>query len=242
MAYLLWQLLRDAYSELGQLQVSAATGGTTTTIVDSKLIGAGRDDDWNGGAVIVLSAGGAAPEGEFGRVSDYVDAAGTLTVPEMSAAVESGDLYGLVSEYYPLQQMIELANQALRNLGDLTHADTTTLDTAAGQTEYPAAIAWKRRPPRRIDIQTRTGDADDHRWALVRAWDYVPAAAGESGVIVFRSPLRAGRELRIWYEDAHPRVSAYDDEIREEIHPALAVAAAVEKALVWQVSRLDGWR
>ncbi len=163
MTYLLWQLLRDAYAELGQLQAAQATGGSTTTIVDSKLIGTGRDDDWNGGAVIVLSADGAAPEGEFGRVSDYIDAAGTLTVPEMSAAVESGDLYGLVSEYYPLQQMVELANQALRSLGDLTHVDTTTLDTAVGQSEYAASAAWKRRPPRRIDIQTRTGEGGDHR-------------------------------------------------------------------------------
>lgn len=240
MTYLLWQLLRDAYAELGQLQVSEATGGSTTTIVDSKLIGTGRDDDWNGGAVIVLSAGGAAPEGELGRVSDYVDTTGTLTVPEMSAAMESGDLYGLVSEYYPLQQVIELANQALRNLGDLTYVDTAALDTAAGQTEYAASAAWKRRPPRRIDIQTCTGNAGDHRWALVRDWAYVPAAAGETGLIVFRTQLPAGRELRIWYADAHKRVSAYDDVIHESIHPALAVAAVVEKALVWQVSRLDG--
>ncbi len=75
---------------------------------------------------------------------------------------------------------------------------------------------------------------------LMRDWAYVPAAAGESGLIVFRTQLPAGRDLRIWYEDAHPRVSAYDDEIREEIHPALAAAAVVEKALIWQVSRLDG--
>ncbi len=37
-----------------------------------------------------------------------------------------------------------------------------------------------------------------------------------------------------------PRVNAYDDVIHETIHPALAAAALVEKALTWQVSRLDG--
>jgi len=240
MTYLFWQLLRDAYADLGQLQAAQATGGSTTRVVDTKLIGLGRDDDWNGGTVIVLSAGGQAPEGEFGRVSDYVDATGTLTVPEMSASVESGDLYGLVSEYYPLQQMVELSNQALRNLGDLTHVDPATLDTASGQTEYAASAAWKRRPPRRIDIQTCTGEGGDHRWALVRNWAYLPAATGQSGLIVFRTQLPTGRDLRIWYEDVHPRVSAYDDAIHESIHPALAVAAVVEKALGWQVSRLDG--
>jgi hypothetical protein len=44
MAYYLWQLLRDAYAELGQLTIAAATGGSTTTVVDSKLTGTGRDD------------------------------------------------------------------------------------------------------------------------------------------------------------------------------------------------------
>ena len=154
--------------------------------------------------------------------------------------MESGDLYALVSEYYPLHQMIELANQALRSLGDVTLVNTTTLDTAANQTEYAAAVTWKRRPPRRIDIQTKPGDGGDHRWARVRSWEYVPAAAGSAGLIVFRNQPEAGRDLRIWYEDIHPRVSAYDDEIREEIHPMLAAAAVVEKALIWQVSRLDG--
>jgi hypothetical protein len=59
-------MLRDAYAELGQLQVATATGGNTTTVVDTKLAGMGQDDDWKGGAVIVLQdagGAGAAPEG-----------------------------------------------------------------------------------------------------------------------------------------------------------------------------------
>ena len=68
-------------------------------------------------------AGGAraAPEGEFGRVSAYVDETGTLTVDTLTAAVGAGDLYGLVSEYFPLQQMIVLANLALSEPGGYFH-------------------------------------------------------------------------------------------------------------------------
>ena len=43
MTYSLWQLLRDAYSELGQLQVAEATGGSAATLVDSKLTGTGKN-------------------------------------------------------------------------------------------------------------------------------------------------------------------------------------------------------
>ena len=242
MTYFLWQLLRDAYQELGQLQVAQATGGTTTTLVDSQLSG-GRDDDWNGGTVIVLDdAGGAgdAPEGEFAVVTDYEDTSGTLMIDTLTAAVAAGDTYGLANALYPLRQMIELANLALKGLGDILQVDTVTLTTAAGQTEYSAAAAWQRRPPIRVDIQTNTNDADDNRWEIVRGWEFVPAAAGSAGLIGFRTQPTAGRKLRVWYLGAHPRLEAYDDPIHESIVETLAAAAVVEKALLWQVSRLDG--
>jgi len=243
MSYKLWNLVRDAYQELGQLQVAKATGGSTTTVVDTKLVNTGKDDDWKDGAVIVLEdAGGAsaAPEGEFARVSAYVDSTGTLTIDTLTAGVASGDVYGLVSAYYPLQQMIEIVNLALKSLGDLVLVDTTTLDTATDKTEYAAAVAWKRRRPVQVDIQTQTGDADDNRWEPLYDWEFVPAAAGSTGLIVFKQQPTASRDLRIWYESAHPRVNTYEDVIHETVHPALAVAAVVEKALVWQNTRLEG--
>ena len=238
MTYYLWQLLRDAYSELGQLHVAEATGGTTTTMVDSKLINTGRDDDWQGGAVIILEADGESPEGEFGRVSGYVDSSGTLTFPAMTAAVTSGDLYGLVNEVYSLHQMIVLANLGLRGLGDILNVDTS-LETETSRSEYQAAVTWKRRPPREIDIQGND-DEDDNRWARIQDWHFVPAIANTPGKIIFRRPPEGGRALRVWYESIHPRVGAYDDVIHETIHPALAAAALVEKAITWQLSRLEG--
>lgn len=243
MGYCLWHLVRDAYLQLGQLQVARATGGSATTVIDSRLIHTGKEDDWKDGAVIVLEdagGSGAAPEGEFARVIGYAPGSGTLTIESLSAAVAEGDVYGLVTADYPLQQMITLANLALRKLGDLVLVDSTTLDTTGLKTEYAAAAAWKRRRPRRVDVETRTGDADDHRWQTVYDWAFVPAAAGSSGLIVFRTQPSAGRDLRVWYEDLHPGVQGYADLIHETIHPALACAALVESALTWQVSRLEG--
>ena len=168
MAFTLSNMLQGVYKALGQLRVSTATGGSTTTIVDTKRVGTANDDDFrNGVAFVVRDAGGAsaAPEGEFNRISAYVDSTGTFTVDTAyTAAPASGDTYAWANQQYPIYEMIQAMNDGLRLLGDVPLVDTTTLDTAAAQTEYAAAVAWKRRRPYRIDIQGRTGDADDNQW------------------------------------------------------------------------------
>ncbi len=243
MTFTLSNLLQAIYTELGQLQVSAATGGTTTTLVDSAMIGSGGQDDvWKNAALFILQdTAGAAPQGEFQRISANDDSTGTFTLDTaFSAAPAAGDTYGIASEYYPLRTMIEIINAGLRALGDIPLVDSATLTTAAGQTEYPASLTWKRRPPTRIDIQDQTGDSDDNHWLRLFDWEFVPASPGQTGLIVFGSEPTAGRALRIWYQDSHPRLNDFDDPLSEVIAPDLAVAAGVERALRWQNSRLGG--
>ena len=139
MSFTLSNLLQQVYAELGQLQVGTATGGTTSTLVDSRMANLGLDDDWENGAICIMEADSQAPEGEYQRISSYADGSGTFTLEEgLTAAPQSGDTYGLVSAYYPLYTMVELVNAGLRALGDIPLVDTTTLDTAARQTEYAA--------------------------------------------------------------------------------------------------------
>ena len=241
-------MLQGVYKALGQLRVSTATGGSTTTIVDTKRVGTANDDDFrNGVAFVVRDAGGAsaAPEGEFNRISAYVDSTGTFTVDTAyTAAPASGDTYAWANQQYPIYEMIQAMNDGLRLLGDVPLVDTTTLDTAAAQTEYAAAVAWKRRRPYRIDIQGRTGDANDNQWLEVShgagGWYWVPAAAGSTGLIVFDFQPPTSLDMRIWYADRHPVVNAYGDVINERIEPELAVLAGKMKALEWQVARTRG--
>jgi hypothetical protein len=245
MSFTLSDLLKEVYTELGQMQASSATGGGDDYLTDSKMANtSGKDDVWKNGAVFIIEdAGGAgdAPEGEYKLITAYDDTNGKFTVESnFSTQPASGDLYGIVSEYYPLYTMIELANAGLRGLGDIALVDTTTLDTASGQTEYTAALAWKRKTPLRIDYQGETGDEDDNQWIRVFDWEFVPASPGSTGLIVFHSELPAGRDLRIWYLGIHPRLSAFDDEVAEVITPELAISSCVERALRWQNSRLGG--
>jgi hypothetical protein len=241
MVYKLSNLLQNIYTELGQLTVTTATGGTTTTAVDSKQIGAHSDDDWKNGALFVIAAESAAPEGEFECISGYMDSSGTFTVDAaFNAVVESGDTFGFASDHYPLRTLIELANAGLRALGDIALVDTTSLETSVNTSEYAAALAWKRRRPLMIDYQGRMGASGDNQWVRVYDWEFIPALPNSTGLIIFNEELPEGRDIRIWYVDSHTRVSAYDDAISETIAPELAAAAAVERALRWQNSRQGG--
>ena len=243
MAFELTNLLVEAYRRLGQFNESAQTSGTaTTTIIDSVLAGKGADDDWVDGAVFVTyDAGGsaAAPEGQFKVVTDYADSTGTFTFGAMTAATGVGDRYGYVSQLYPLQTLIGLANSTLQSLGDIPLVDTTTLDTAAAQTEYTYAVDWKRSPPYRVDMQGKTTDANDNQWRIVDGWEYIPATAAATGLLVLPQ-LASGRGLRIWYQGPHPSVQAYGDDIFAGFNPELVTLGLVERALEWQNSRLQG--
>lgn len=244
MAYTLSNLLWDAYTLLGQAHTTQATGGTTLTALDSKLVGEGKNDDWNNGVLFVLrDAGGAsaAPEGEFQRVSDYADNTGTFTVDTaFSAAIASGDRIGYTTPRWSLYEMKELVNLALSELGDLDFVDTTTLDTADDQTEYAASVTWKRTPPKRVDVQTVDDDTNDNRWYEIKDWEYVPAAGGSTGLIIFPYQLIADYGIRVWYIGAHPELNAYSDVVDERIHPSVARWATVVQALKTMNARTQG--
>jgi len=233
MAYTFSELLQHAYAELGQLRQGTATGGSASTLVDAELAGQHREDDWKGGALF-LAAGGEPPAGEFARVAGFVASSGTLALASsLSEAAEAGMAYGLASAQYPLATMVELANSALRGLGDVPQVDEDVLATGA-------ALEWARRRPLRIDYLAIPGVSAGNPWRTVHDWDFVPAAPGAPGRVVLAEPLPAGRPLRVWYLAAHPRLAAHDDVLADAIAPELAVAAVAERALRWQLARKGG--
>ncbi|MEX1247553.1 MAG: hypothetical protein WEA61_03660 [Anaerolineales bacterium] len=241
MPYTLSTLLQDIYAELGQFQVSLATGGSASTLLDASLAGKHSDDEWKGGAIFVVGSAGAAPEGEFAALAGFASSSGTFTLAaSLGAAIEAGDRYGLASAYYPLETMIELANAGLRALGDIPLVDDQTLVTGDGQSSYVATLEWTRRRPLRIDYLAIPGLSAIDPWRTVHDWDFVPGMPGNPGLILFADALPAGRPLRIWYQAAHPGLRAYDDPVAAALAPELAVAAGAERALHWQNARLGG--
>jgi hypothetical protein len=230
-------LLVDIYTELGQLRVGRASGGSASTLEDETLAGKHSDDEWKGGVIFVIEAEGAAPGEEFSAVSSFDTAAGIFSLTSvMSAAIEAGDRYGLASAFYPLETMIELANAGVRALGDIPLVDDLTLLTS--ESTYVATLEWTRRRPLRIDYLAVPGSSTTDPWRTLHDWDFVPAAPGANALILFADALPASRPLRIWYQAAHPVLRAFDDAVAASMAPELAVSAGVERALRWQAARL----
>jgi len=238
----LTHILQQLYRRLGG-KVTLATGGSTTTVIDTKLAeelaDSNEDDIYNGGTVIVIEdAGGAAaaPEGEFSRVTDYVASTQTLTCsPALTTAPASGDRVLIASPDFPLYDMIEVANDALKYISRVPRYDTS-ITTAANQTEYTLPLAVKGRQILDVEMQGITTDANDNRWQKIPNWLEGFAAAGSTGT--FRLvQLASGYTIRITYLAEHARVDAFDDYIDEHFDRNLVHAAVYAHALQWKNDR-----
>lgn len=235
----LTHVLQQLFRRLGG-KTTLATGGSTTTAVDTKLEaeleGGNQDDIFNGGTIIVIEdAGGsnAAPEGEFSRITDYVASSTTLTFsPAMTTAPAVGDRIVIAPPDFPLYDMIEAVNDALKDLAEIPKYDTS-ITTAANQTEYTLPIAVKGGRILEIEIQGITTDANDNGWIPVPVSKEQFANAGSTGTL--RLPqYPSGYTVRITYVKPHQRVDSYDDYIDENYHPHLVHSAVYAYALQWR--------
>lgn len=235
----LTHLLQRVYRKLGGTVITTATSGSTTTAADTKLVdvlGDGNADDaYNGGTLIVVrdaGGAGAAPEGEFSRISDYTASTFLFTLDStLTAEIGAGDTFMFAVQDYPLATMIEIVNDALSYLGDLPLPDTS-ITTAANQTEYTLPVAVKRDELLFVEIQGQTTDANDNQWIPIRNYRTVPAAPGSAGTLIIPQ-YAEGYTVRLTYMGRHPPVSTYADPISEYIHPDLAVACVTAHALAW---------
>ncbi len=230
-------------AELGQADIRTATGGSTTTLVDSTLGTNYEDaDSLIGGAVYVsydAGGAGAAPQGEYKKITDYDPSTGTLTFTAMTVAPASGDEYFLSIPSFPIDVVKERVNAGLRMLGPIPLIDKTTLDTVSSQSEYTQSLTWKYAPPLKIEMQT-SNTSGDAKPELLTGWSVEPAAAGSTGLIRFPYHLSAGYDLYITYLGVHPTLNLYTDQVQEYITDELAVSAAAYKVAQWYNARQGG--
>ncbi len=237
-------LLADALRRLGQLKEATATGGSTTTAIVAKFTDTAKfpyeDDAFKEGVLFVIrDAAGAAPEGQYQRISAYASDTGTFTVDTaFTAVIAALDTIGWSDTVYPVETMLSLASRALASLNEIALVDTS-ITTASGQTEYTLPVALKNQTPTRIEIRS-DDTAGDYLWYDLHGWYIVPAAAGSTGLLVFQVEPDYSKALKVWYQAVHPVLTAYNSLVHETVHPELAVAMLVERALEWRNSALNG--
>ena len=238
MATTLSNVMVGAWRKIGDLTDLLATGGSTTTIISTSSPFT-ADDALNGGTAIVIrdSAGaGAAPEGEFSLISDYVASTTTWTIGTLTTAVASGDAVGLAKPRIRLQQMKQAVNAGLTALGTISLVDTS-LTTVEGQTEYAIPVGLKIKELKDVLIQTNIESSNNYYESVKGLIKDFPAAPGSTGLLQFISEPLSGYTIKIVYEGVHPVLSAYNDVVSETIQPELAIAATVNEALTWLASK-----
>jgi len=245
MAFTLSEMISGSLRKMGVLKVSYTTSsGNSTTAIDASLIGQTSDDDYKYAPFFVLTAASSGPAaGEFGEVVSYLSGTGTFgfSTGIFSSTFESSMTYGVGTPEFRMKFLVEIANDALRGLGDLENVDTATIGTSAGVDEYTFPVAMKRMAPLRVDVQTNISSSlDANDWVTLHDWEYQPSGPSSAGTLILPGNIATGRDLRVWYVAQHGRITAYNAAIDERVHPELAILAMTEKLYEYRNSMNRG--
>ena len=237
MTLTLSDVMRRVWFEMGDLSIITATGGSATTIVDANTPYVTDGALLGGTAIVIDTTDGLTPKGKFARISDFVASSKTFTIDTVTDVIASGDTIGLAKPKVKAKQMVQAVNDALRDhIGTISLVDTS-LTVAAGQTEYALPVTLKMKKLLDVKIQTNTSDSDDNQYESIKGATFVePASPGSTGLLIIPQ-YDAGQKIKILYEGIHPELTAYNSVISETIPEALIVAAALDKALTWLVSK-----
>jgi hypothetical protein len=242
-----WKLFDATYytaRHLGAVFEGIATGGNTITLNDTVNLtrDAHPDDRWNGGALWVLyDAGGAAaaPEKEFQRIIDFVQASSAVSLGDaLTAAIASGDRYALSKPEHSLDDLIRVVNAALLEWGPKVATDTTSLTTATSQSEYTLPVANMKLLE--VYIQTVTDDSNDNQWSKLYGWDVEFGATGSADKLIFPYSLSSGRKLKLVYTIPQAYLTAASDSIDEHVNFEAMTLRAAALRLEEQIAERGG--
>lgn len=229
------RVMQRAYRDLGMLTDFLATGGSITTIIDTLTRYTVDDTFVNGTAFVTRDAGGAsaAPEGEYGIVSNYDAASKTWTISAVSVAIASGDGIGLTRSTIPVAQMLRAVDDGLQDLGYIGLVNTSLTSDSNGEIALPVGLKYGELYD--VQIEQFPELPFPSNWISIKGQTTIqPAAPGSTatlrGVPVGYTPI-------ITYKGVHPAITSYSSVVSETIPEALAVAATVNKALTWLVSK-----
>lgn len=217
---------------LGVVSEGVATGGDTDTILDS-VERTEADDFFNGGtAWILYDAGGlgAAPQGEYGYISDFAQTGGNISIrTALSASIASGDRYAVAGLRYPLQLLIQKVNEVLPVIEKI---DTSTVVIASLQTEY--SLPSDALELKEAWIETNSDDSNDNQWDRIYDWETLKSATGTANKLVFHRQFAANAEVKLRYLAYHAKLQVATDKLDDSIHIDKVVYNAAVLCLLWR--------
>ena len=234
MSITLFDLTYRTARALGTVSEGVATSGSATTIGDNVERITEADDYWIGGSAWVLydaGGAGAAPQGEYGYISDSVQVTGVITLrTALTVAVAPGDKYALGRKRYPLQLMIQKINEAF---GVIEKTDITTITIGSQQLEYslPSDVLDLKE----VWLQT---DQTANNWQRVFDYAAQKSATGTANKLTFSRQLSAGYKVKLVYTTYHQNLRIATDKLDDSIHPDTIVWKAAVGCLLWRKARV----
>lgn len=229
----LFDLTYELARLLGIISEGIVTGGSITTLVDT-VARAEADDYWNGGtAWVTYDAGGsgAAPQGEYGYISDFVQSTSTVTIrTALTAAIASGDRYALGRKRYPLELLIQKINEAF---GTIEKTDITTVSIAAQTLEYtlPADLLDLKQ----VWIQV---DPTVDNWQLLTDWSVQKSATGSPNKLILKRQFLEGYAVKLVYMGYHQTLRVATDKLDDSYHIDKIIYPAAVGCLLWRKARV----
>jgi hypothetical protein len=243
-AFTLFDLTYRVARELGVVYEGIATGGSASTIIDTVyLLDSFEDDAFNTGTAWILhdaGGAGAAPQGEMGRVSNFIKATGVVSLAaNLTVAVAAGDQYAISNREYTLYTIIQNINSVLGEFM-IPHIDTTSIDTEENVTEYdlPADVLDQNI---KVFIQ-RSTETDQNLWMEYYDWKVEETATGTAKKLIFNTQPPEPWGIKIKYWLPHPTLYDYSDELAENLNINRVVIEAALRCLSWkkaQKSQVD---
>jgi len=243
-AFTLFDMMNSAHRKVGTIQYETSSKvDSSDGIIQSRLkSSATADDVYNNGTLFFSTLG------VFTRIIDYDASSGQwewsttfLSTAQVSTLLVEIS-FGFTTPEFGHELMVELANDALRAVGPLVFCDRS-LQSSASQAVYQMPLAVKQQPFR-VQLLGRTGSTtDDPQWIDLYPgshWDIQPSSEGANDLLIFKDYLPSGRDIQIWYQDYHRRVSASTHIIHEDVSQELAVLLLVEKMYEYRNSRARG--
>jgi hypothetical protein len=216
---------------------TVTTAGTTVSFTDALRKEA--SDAFNDGTIwLTYDAGGAgaAPQGEYGTVSDFASG-GTITFSAFTAAPAAGDKYAIAKKRYTLAELVGAVNEAITDLGPIEITDTTTIDLIASTKEYSLPDVPNLRL-KEVWIQGQTGLTNDNAWYPISNYYVQKSATGTADKIVFADSYPINRSVKIVYTGLHNTLTASTSEADDSIDKRIIYNMAAINLLEKRITRI----
>lgn len=245
MTYAAYKLVDLAYMvarELGVITEGTVTStGTTTTTADTTdLRNRFIDDSFNGGTLWILyypfndlgeGIVANAPEGEWARVTGFVESTGVLTHTAFTSPALQTSRYALSNNEYTRDTIVSCINAALREI-PVEYHDDTTITTAESKTEYTLPIEILDQ---NIEVWINTNDTtNDNYWRQMFDWYIEEDTTKSAKKLIFRTQPPAPYHIRIKYWLPHVSLNTYTAFLRESVDVNRVVYNATLRCLMWK--------